>query len=173
MAYNYREMTGLGHQVDVSLQHVAANRDLTEIHIFEFDNHLLKRTGDKGQIGGRRAFRWLWPCKDGHLFWSLRGGHIGVRINEALSQWLDEERMENPFKSLADLAQLDMATLSIEDRVVFDNVLEALFLKHTKAEICEKALKTKAQTWPINTVADLLENPQLEVQELLEDIDCE
>jgi len=170
IAYYYREVAGEGQHVDVSLQHVAASRDMTTLHILEFDKQLLKRTGDKGQVGGRRVFRWLWPCQDGHLFWALRGGHIGVRINEALSRWLDEEGLENPYNGIADLAQLDMATLSEETRTFFEGAVEKLFLRHTRREITERALSSGAQAWPVNNTADVLENPQLAARNFWQDL---
>jgi crotonobetainyl-CoA:carnitine CoA-transferase CaiB-like acyl-CoA transferase len=161
IAYYNREAAGEGQHVDVSMQHVTASRDLTAMHIFEFDKKLLKRTGDKGQVGGRRIFRWLWPCKDGHLFWSLRGGHIGLRINETLSRWLDAEGLENPYKGITDLVQFDVATISEETRAVFERAIGKLFLRYTKKEIIERALGSNAQAWPISNIADVLENPQL------------
>lgn len=170
MAYYHREVVGEGQQVDVSLQHVAAGRDMTAPNILEFDKHLLKRTGNKGQVGGRRTFRWLWPCQDGHLFWALRGGHIGLRINEALSRWLDEEGLENPYKGIADLAQLDMAALSEETRTVIEKAVEKLFLRHTRREIADKALGSNAQAWPVNNTADVLENPQLAARNFWQDL---
>jgi len=170
IAYYHREMAGEGQHVDVSLQHVAASRDLTAPNILEFDKQLLKRTGNKGQVGGRRAFRWLWPCKDGHLFWALRGGHIGVRINETLSRWLDEEGLENPYKGIADLAQLDVATFSEETRAVFEGAVEKLFLRYTRREITEKALSSNAQAWPVNNTAEVLKNPQLAARNYWQDL---
>jgi benzylsuccinate CoA-transferase BbsE subunit len=162
MAHYHRETTGEGQQVDVSLQECGASRTTTSLVVWQFDKRLLKRTGDKSLVGGRRPSRWLWPCKDGYLFWTLRGGSMGARINLVMSQWFDEMGMDNPYRLVENPAQLDMAGLSEEILDAFDAKIGALFLKHTKNEIMEKATNNDIQAWILSTPADVCENQSLE-----------
>jgi benzylsuccinate CoA-transferase BbsE subunit len=161
MAHYYRETTGEGQQVDVSLQECAASRTTTSIAVWQFDRRLLERTGNKSLVGGRRPSRWLWPCKDGYLFWTLRGGGMGARINPVMSRWFDEEGMDNPFHLVENPDRLDMAGLSEETLDAFESMIGKLFMKHTKKEIMERALKTDIQAWILSTPADVLENQNL------------
>ncbi|MFC1899975.1 CaiB/BaiF CoA transferase family protein [Chloroflexota bacterium] len=160
MAHYYRENTGEGQQVDVSLQECGASRDTTSLVVWQFDKRLLKRTGNKSLVGGRRPSRWLWTCKDGYLFWTLRGGTMGARINPAMSKWFDESGMENPYRLVENPVSLDMAGLSEEILDTFDAAIEKLFLKHTKQEIMEKAVNNGIQAWILSTPIDVLENSQ-------------
>jgi len=161
MAHYYRETTGEGQQVDISLQECCASRNTTSIAVWQFDKRLLERTGNKSLVGGRRPSRWLWPCKDGYLFWTLRGGSMGARINPVMSQWFDEDGMDNPFHIVENWSRLDMAGLSEEILDAFESLMGKLFLKHTKKEIMEKALSSDIQAWILSTPVDVLENPNL------------
>ena len=102
IAHYYREMTGDGQHVDISIQESTANRDSINLYVWEFDKRFLKRTGNKSLVGANVPSQWIWPCKDGHIFWALRGGPVpmGTPGNQELSKWLDEEDMENPFKKV-------------------------------------------------------------------------
>lgn len=161
MAHYYRETTGEGQQVDVSLQECCASRNTTSIAVWQFDKRLLERTGNKSLVGGRRPSRWLWPCKDGYLFWTLRGASMGARINPAMSQWFDEDGMDNPFRLIKDPSRLDTAAMSEESLDTFESMIGKLFLKHTKKEIMERALNTDIQAWILSTPIDVLENQNL------------
>ncbi|MFC1921275.1 CaiB/BaiF CoA transferase family protein [Chloroflexota bacterium] len=160
MAHYYRQTTGEGQQVDVSLQECGASRDTTSLVVWQFDKRLLKRTGNKSLVGGRRPSRWLWTCKDGYLFWTLRGGTMGARINPAMSKWFDESGIENPYRLVENPVSLDMAGLPEEILDTFDAAIEKLFLMHTKQEIMEKAVNDGIQAWILSTPTDVLENPQ-------------
>ena len=160
MAHYYRQTTGEGQQVDVSLQECGASRNTTGLVVWQFDKRLLKRTGNKSLVGGRRPSRWLWPCKDGYLFWTLRGGTMGARINPAMSKWFDESGIDNPYQLVENPVALDMAGLSDEILDTFEEALEKLFFMHTKQEIMEKAVNEDIQAWILSTPTDVLENPQ-------------
>jgi crotonobetainyl-CoA:carnitine CoA-transferase CaiB-like acyl-CoA transferase len=170
MAHYYRETTGEGQQVDVSLQECCASRTTTGIAVWQFDKRLLERTGNKSLVGGRNPSRWLWPCKDGYLFWALRGGSMGARINPIMSQWFDEEEMDNPFDLVENPGRLDMAGLSEETLNAFETMIGKLFLKHTKKEIMERTLTTDIQAWILSTPVDVLENPNLKERNFWSDL---
>jgi benzylsuccinate CoA-transferase BbsE subunit len=171
MAHYYRETTGEGQQVDVSLQECCASRTTTGIAVWQFDKRLLERTGNKSLVGGRNPSRWLWPCKDGYLFWALRGGSMGARINPIMSQWFDEEEMDNPFDLVENPGQLDMAGLSEETLNAFESMIGKLFLKHTKKEIMARTLTTDIQAWILSTPVDVLENPNLKERNFWSDLE--
>ncbi|MBN2241018.1 MAG: CoA transferase [Dehalococcoidales bacterium] len=161
MAHYYRETTGEGQQVDISLQECCASRNTTGIAVWQFDKRLLGRTGNKSLVGGHRPSRWLWPCKDGYLFWTLRGGSMGARINPVMSRWFDETELENPFHLIENPSRIDMAGLSDEILDTFELQIGKLFLKHTKKEIMDRALTADIQAWILSTPADVLENQNL------------
>ncbi len=171
LAHYWRQTSGQGQQIDVSLQECEAGRDTTNLAVWQFDKRLLKRTGNKSLVGGRRPSRWLWPCKDGYLFWTLRGGLMGARSNPAMSDWFDESGVENPFRLVGDPTSLDMAGLSDSILDTFDAAVEKLFLKHTKREIMDRAVATDIQAWVLSNPRDVLENPQSKARDFWTGLD--
>jgi crotonobetainyl-CoA:carnitine CoA-transferase CaiB-like acyl-CoA transferase len=163
IAHYHREMSGEGQQVDISIQECTANRDAINLYVWEFDKRLLPRTGNKSLVGAGVPSRWIWPCKDGHIFWALRGGPVpmGTPGNQELSRWLDEEGMENPFLKVDCAKGLDMAALPQEALDIFEALLGQFFMRHTREEITERAFKTGMQAWGVSNPAEVMENPQL------------
>ncbi len=163
MAHYYRENTGEGQQVDVSLQEVAASRTSSDLVVWEFDKRLIKRNATIRTVGAR-ATQWLWRCKGGYVFWPYMGGPGGAPANSALSQWIDDDGLENPLNQVTNWDEFDFATLP---RAVLDVQQEAIrkfFMNHTKKEIAEEGLKRGINASVVNNPANVLENPQLEAR---------
>lgn len=153
-----REVTGEGQQVDVSIQEVAVSRYLNALEFWVWDKRLLKRSGHWNQIGAI-AFRWIWPCKDGNIFWILMGGSFGAAGNRALSQWIDEDGIENPLRQVANWDELDMAAVTQETRSVWEAAIGKFFLNHTTKEIAEEGLKRGINACVVKNPADVFNEP--------------
>ncbi|MBN1848396.1 MAG: CoA transferase [Deltaproteobacteria bacterium] len=166
IAHYHRERTGEGQQVDVSIQESTANRDSINLYVWEFDKRFLQRTGNKSLVGANVPSQWIWPCKDGYIFWAFRGGPVpmGTPGNQALSKWLDEEGAENPFKTVNCSKGLDMASLPRETLDIFESMLGRFFLMHTRQEITERAFQTGMQAWGVSDPAEVMKNPQLDAR---------
>jgi benzylsuccinate CoA-transferase BbsE subunit len=160
ISHYYREITGEGQQVDVSLTEVAISRNTRMLMYWEFDKRLHKRSGPMSQFGVR-PWRIIWPCKDGYVFWILNGGPLGAPANRALSQWIEEDGVENPLKQVANWEEFDMATVTQETSEAFTKAIGKFFLRHTKKEISEEGLKRGINACLVSNPADVLKNPQL------------
>ncbi len=172
-AHYYREITGVGQHVDVSMQEVAAKRASTNVVVWEFDKRLIKRNGGLRTFGARTT-RWIWQCKDGYVFWSYMGGKFGAPANRALSQWIDEDGLENPLREVLNWETLDMAAISQETLTRHLKGIARFFMIHTKKEISEEGLKRGINACVVNTPADVLENAQLEARHFWIDLNnCE
>ena len=68
---------------------------------YQFDKKVLCRSGDRHHMGLQTA-RWIWPCKDGYVWFNLMGGKVGAPANKALSQWMDDDGLENPLRKIDD-----------------------------------------------------------------------
>jgi len=163
MAHYYRENTGEGQQVDVSLQEVAASRTSSDLVIWEFDKRLIKRNATIRTVGAR-ATQWLWRCKDGYVFWPYMGGPGGAPANSALSQWIDDDGLENPLNQVTNWDEFDFATLPKTELDVQQEAIRKFFMNHTKKEIAEEGLKRGINASVVNNPANVLENPQLEAR---------
>jgi len=176
MALNYRQNTGKGQQVDVSIQDCIA-RILTEKrHIAAWD--MLKINQWRGeQQQGVRGTR-IWPCKDGLVVWIYFFGPQGKAWNLPLVHWMEEEGMADEFISNFDWDSFDLTTMfqaSGDNEEAIAQLLAVMerlsvptcrfFLSHTKAELLEGAVQHRAMLYPIATVADILESVQLSARQ--------
>lgn len=160
MAHYSREINGEGQQVDISIQEVATSRAILCLLPWQWDKRLVKRGGPMGQIGFH-PFRWIWPCRDGHLFWFFLGGPAGASANRALSQWIDEDGVENPLSQVISWETFDMAGASQQTLDAFQAAISKFFLKHTKREIAEEGLKRGINAVIASDPVDVLQNAQL------------
>ncbi|MBN2060061.1 MAG: CoA transferase [Deltaproteobacteria bacterium] len=159
-AHYYREVSGEGQEVDISIQEVAASRRTIGLIGWEFDELLFKRSGPYNRFG-RQSARWIWACKDGYVYWQLFGGLHGASANAALSRWIDEDGMENPLSEIDNWQEFDMSTMTEERLEVWENAISKFFLKHTKKEIVEEGLKRGTNTCVVQNSSDLAGHPQL------------
>jgi crotonobetainyl-CoA:carnitine CoA-transferase CaiB-like acyl-CoA transferase len=133
LAHYHRQRSGRGQHVDVSLQEATATKQGMLQLIWEFDRRLLKRSAPRVQYG-RTPTRSIWRCKDGFLRWMLQGGLGGIGQNTAISQWLDDDALPNPFREAAGTV-LDMVAISPDTVAEYEAAIGRLFLKHTKQEL--------------------------------------
>jgi crotonobetainyl-CoA:carnitine CoA-transferase CaiB-like acyl-CoA transferase len=164
IAHYHRENTGEGQQVDISLQDVAAKRTTTNMVVWEFDKLLIKRNGTVRTFGARST-HWIWRCRDGYVFWSYMGGKFGAPANRALSQWIDEDGLENPLKQVANWDEFDMSSIPQEVLDTHQKAIGAFFMNHTKKEIAEEGLKRGINACVVNNPADVLENTHLKARD--------
>ncbi|MFC1864327.1 CaiB/BaiF CoA transferase family protein [Chloroflexota bacterium] len=161
LALYYREFTGEGQQVDVSIQAsvtqavymATASWDMTKV--IQHRGRLLMRPGINVSV------RRIWPCKDGYVVRYLTSGHNARRSNAPFVEWMDSEGMADDFLKEFDWDTFDLATTTQE---VLDHLQEPtvrFFMSHTKAELLEGALKHRAILFPMATAEDILENVQL------------
>jgi crotonobetainyl-CoA:carnitine CoA-transferase CaiB-like acyl-CoA transferase len=160
ISHYYREISGEGQQVDVSIQEVETTRFAVNMLTWEFDRRLLKRNGPHSQFGAK-AIRDTWSCKDGYVRWQLQGGKDGSSANRALSKWLDESGMENPFKKVNNLDELDITHISAEFISEIETVVGKFFLLYTKAELTEQGIKRGLHAAAINNPAEVMKNDHL------------
>lgn len=166
LALYHRYSTGQGQQVDVSIQeavvqcleHITSSWDLRKT---------FPRRGAGGSVDGAAPMavtthtRRVWPCKDGYVSWFYWAGvSMAPRTNGPMVKWLASEGMADEWLLNYDWTKFDMNPPQ-EDIDRMEAPTAAFFLKHTKAELFEGALKYNVQVYPVSTPADMLENPQL------------
>jgi benzylsuccinate CoA-transferase BbsE subunit len=160
MAYYYREMTGEGQHVDISMQQSTALFLANAIPTWELSGIVLKREG---------AFRWseqstqrqVWQCQDGYVFFYMLFGPAGARIFRELVSWMDSEGMADEYLKSLDWENLDMGSVTQEvvDRI--SRPIEAFFLSHTKGEISQGSVDRRISICPLSSIGDLLNDAQL------------
>jgi len=162
MALYYREITGEGQQVDLSIQDGLAQDTYMPTSVWDMMKVNYQRSLGGSQIPGRniRMTR-IWPCKDGYVMWIYPGGVLGKRRCPPFVQWMDSEGMANDFLNGFDWETFDLRNTSQEVVDQLEEPTRKFFMSHTKAELWEEAEKRQIILYLVSTAADITENAQL------------
>ena len=162
MAHYYRETTGEGQQVDVSIQEAAYMSTMNAPLFWDLEQRILKRAGIRraGMSSGVLQ-RQIWECKGGYVNMPVYGGEIGIKTSRALAKWIDDEGMADDFLREIDWDNFDMAKVDQETWDHLESLMQRFFVKFTKEELYNKGLSLGAMIYPVNTPEDIEENPQL------------
>ena len=172
MAHYYRETSGQGQWVDVSIQEAAYMGTMNAPPFWELEQRILKRAGVRrtGLTAGTLQ-RQIWECKDGYVNMPVYGGEVGIKTNRALAKWMDEEGMADDFLRGIDWSHFDMAKVGQETWDNMERLMERFFLNHTKEELYNKGLSLGAMIYPVSTPHDIAESPQLEARKYWEQVE--
>lgn len=158
IALRHRMKSGEGQHVDVSIEEAVVRIASTDPAFWEYDRTVIPRLG-AFRIRGTFMLRDVWPCKDGQVTMRVLGGAFG-RLFKPLVDWMDEEGMAGPLKKV-NWNNLDMFSVYSEDAVKWQDTFAEFFVKHTKAELYEQALKRRFPLMPCNTPREIYANEQL------------
>jgi crotonobetainyl-CoA:carnitine CoA-transferase CaiB-like acyl-CoA transferase len=164
VALRARQITGEGQQVDVSIQESITWECLNAFANWDMNRVVLKREGGYRVFGPYRI-RYVYPCKDGHVIFLLLGGHIGSRGQRALAEWMDREAMGSEFLRNFDWESFDASSYSDRMARQLEPLFEKFFLTKTKEELFAGARTMQYLLAPMNTIKDLMNDPQLQSRE--------
>lgn len=166
MAFYYRQISGEGQVVDVSIQESLLLATFNARPWWEFHRVIVKRQGAKrAGISGGAVQRQTWRCKDGYVTFVILGSATGAQTNKALVQWMEEEGMADEFIKGINWDEFDMATATQEFHDAIEERIQRFFLQHTKEELYEEAMRRRIMLYPVADIKDLAHYPQLEARE--------
>lgn len=165
-AHHARGTHGRGQHVDVSIQQVAFNRNVSGVLMWQFDQRKLDRAG--GCIAyGRATVRVIWKLADGWCFHALMTGRLGAPANQALSDWMDEAGIDNPMRGV-DWLGYNRSTLPEETRSVWQAAMSAFFATRSKADIATEGRRRGINACVVNEPADVLADQHLAARGFLD-----
>jgi crotonobetainyl-CoA:carnitine CoA-transferase CaiB-like acyl-CoA transferase len=154
---------GSGQHVDVSIQEVALNRNVSSILVWQFERRKLQRVG--GALNyGRATVRCIWPLKDGWCFHSLMTGRFGAPANQGLSDWMDECGVDNPLQGV-DWLSYNRSTLDPAIRQRWEIAIDAFFSTRTKHEIRTEGRRRGINATALAEPGEVLADAHLEARE--------
>jgi len=172
MALYIRELTGMGQQVDVSLQESVLMAMETAMQHYDLREELRRRMAQEAPIVPGLG---LYPCQDGHILsYIVAGAGAGWDI---ILDWMDSEgkagdlkdekwqetfQLVGDFRALIALANDPEALMAkLADFAHVNEVFGEFIMSHTKTEIYEGAVERRAMLVPASSPKDLVESPQL------------
>lgn len=161
IAHWYRQTTGEGQYIDVSIQESVTNMLFNAAIWWDISGRNLVREGDVWQIGGVLV-PFGYRCKDGYVSLNLLGGGrpSNVTSSAAMVKWMDEDGMASEWlRSFDWVNEFDTTKIAQEtvDKIV--DLFAAFFLTKTKEEIIERALRDNIIVAPVNTAKDIWQSP--------------
>jgi benzylsuccinate CoA-transferase BbsE subunit len=165
LAHHYRVRRGEGQFIDVSMQHAVSWTMIPTRQYWDLNRLIIERGGTSRAFGDQLR-RIIFPCQDGHV---AVMGVMNAREWGPMVEWLCSEGMAEDLTgaSWAILVEhagpdpLTQAAVTNEELAHVYGVLGRFFLQHTKAKLAEEAQRRGIILFPVHTVRDLLEHPQL------------
>ena len=162
---NYHcQMSGEGQHVDVSAQEASSFVSMEAPAFWELLKFDVQRSGpgrDALFPKGRVRIQFVYPCKDGHVFYLAPGAAVMITANRAWTEWLTSEGVSVEHLKGMGWPDLDFMNLSPQDFDMIQGTLGDFMITRTKADLYEEALKRDIPLVPVSTSEDVLENPQL------------
>jgi crotonobetainyl-CoA:carnitine CoA-transferase CaiB-like acyl-CoA transferase len=158
-----RDATGHGDLVDVSAQasvvtalsHAPAFVDLVDVEPTRAGAFITGRS-IKGAL-----YRAFWPCRDGYINFIFYGGPAGRRTSERLVAWMRECGAELGALAAIDWKSWDPTQADQGEVDAIEAPVLKFFARLTKREFLTEGHRREMLGYPVATVADIAEDPQL------------
>ena len=160
IAHHYRQMSGKGQHVDVSMEEAIIQVLSYAIPDWAEAKKLWVRAGNR-QKRVKASYRLIYPCKDGFVAYRAATGIMFGPQQARLVQAMDEEGMADDLKGI-EWPSLSFDEVPQEEVDHWEEVLTRYFMKHTKAELQQEALHRDFMLLPIFNASELLEYEQLQ-----------
>ncbi len=170
MALLHRAATGKGQHVDVAAQQCPSWMLTNSYAFYDLKQKILARAGVYRQFGDS-IIKTVWRTKNGFVTFMFSAGAIGAKGQRRVVELMDRDGMAEDW--LREINWEDTDAFSRGDRL-FEKITEAFgrfFETKTKEELLEEAIKAGIMLAPVNTVAELREDPQLEARDFWIDVD--
>jgi len=167
IAHHYREATGRGQHVDVSMQasvlwalaNAPANWSLLREDLHRGGSRIVGRS----MTGAR--MRAIYRCRDGHINFIFYGGEAGKRSNEGMVQWMAELNEAPEWLRQKDWGAFNVASSGQEEIDQLERPFVEFLSRRTKAEFAAESLKRGILGYPVADVRDIRDDPQLEARD--------
>ena len=175
-ALYYRELSGEGQHLDVSMQESVLWTTLLLVQFWDMMKINLFRAGSRRSMG-TALFRLAFPCKDGHVGFLIAGGQLASISMPPLVKWMAEEGKLGAFEDKKDweardwTQKVDAWALTQEQVDAWENTVMEFFASKTKTEIYERARRDGMIIYPVSTTRDLAENVQLKARDFYVEVE--
>jgi len=170
VAHYYREITGEGQHVDVSMQEAMAWSNMFAIPRWMFDRYLMPRYGQY-RAHKRTNLRMIYPCKDGYISFFIGMSNLSGPSEEALVKVMREEGIGDESLESVDWRKMDFDSMDKKDHDRWEQYHMEFFRRHTKAELLQLLKEKGVLLSPIEDPRNVFENKQLESREFWQEVE--
>lgn len=169
LALHGRNRISRGQHVDVSAHEAVMRLGMSSPQWWFHTRMITGRSGNRQRMSPLVAPLVVWPCQDGEVMFSIYGGVLG-RLVKRLVDWMNES---GDAGHLMDIAwdELDVLKIVPEELERIERVFLAFFAKHTKQELADGALQRRFALAPVNSIADVARDAQLQSRGFLTEVD--
>lgn len=161
IAYHWRELSGEGQHVDVSIQLCTTLPMLMTPAAYQFDGTIMKRVGSHRTGVASVPSRQQWTCKGGYVSFCLFVAGAARKRAKALVQWMEDEGMADEFLRSVDWQTFNQEGTEEEVERVTETISK-FFMTHTQDELFEGSVKRGILLYPVYRAEDMLKSPQLQ-----------
>jgi len=170
IALQQRAKTKKGQHVDVSAQQCGSWMLTNTYAYWDLQKQILSRAGIMRHFGNVHI-KTLWRARDGYISFMFSGGEIGAKGQRRVVELMDRDGMAEDWLKKHDWGQMDALTNMPENLERITEAFSRYFETKTKAELLSMAIEGGIMLGPVNTVADVMQDPQLRAREYWVDVD--
>ena len=164
-----REESGHGQHLDVAMLAAMIMPNIATASMFKTGGNRGLRAGAFFRQG-ISVQREIWPCKDGHVSFALRGGPARVPGLIAMTLYMDEHGMASPKLKAMDWKTYNHNLLSQAEVDALSAEFGAFFLTKTMTELFDAACVRGLMLAPADTPREIVASKQLAVREFFVDL---
>ena len=112
----------------------------------------------------------IWECKEGYVAMVLQASLMGTRINQRLTQWMDDKGMAPAFMKEKNWDQWDWLQVTQDELDQLTDAIGRFFKTHTADELEEESTKRGIRMHKVCNSADTLANVQLKARDFWVDM---
>jgi len=163
VAHYHRQTTGEGQHIDVSAQASLLGLEVTTLPYWQMGEKVINRSGGRSRwrtadgIGPQVIYR----CKDGFVAFGIFSGALGAKSMRGIVKWMDEEGLAPDFLKGRDWEAFALETSELKEVDRFSEAFSRFFENHTKSELYEGLLKRGIMGYPVSSIDDIYNDPQL------------
>ncbi len=172
LANAQRALTGEGQHVDVSCQEAVARSLANSLAANVMEGAVIVRQGSYRQTGADTFMRITWPCRDGFVNFQFSGGASSGQSVNNFVRWMADEGAPDDYLLSLDFRSMGYGMITNEtlERVV--PPVSRFLMARTKQQLFEAAIERRILLFPVATLGDILQNPQLQAHDFFRAIDC-
>jgi len=164
LAHSQRVLTGQGQHVDVSCQEAVARSLANSLASYAIEGSVIVRQGSYRQTGADTFMRITWPCKDGFVNFQFAGGASSGQSVNNFVRWMADEGSPDEYLLSLDFRAMGYGMITSETMNRIVPPVSRFLLERTKQQLFDGAIERRILLFPVATLGDILENPQLEAR---------